>query len=231
MALAAQTGSTPHGESTRPPATGRRGMVASGSQHATIAGIQALQAGGNAVDAAVAVAAALNVAEPFMSGMGGVGIGLVYMADEGVTRTINFSGHAPNDIDPSSMTRDGHGVWPPIHARARQHRRLANHARQIRESASRPSLRIRHRPRRKRRAYDSTHGNNYCRRQRQNRRTHTTRRHSRTRILSHRSWRTPPTATTRPKHEPSRRRWHCRVLRRRTRRRDMRRTKSIQRRH
>ena len=81
-------------------------MVASGSQHATIAGIQALQAGGNAVDAAVAVAAGLNVAEPFMSGMGGVGIGLVYMADEGVTRTINFSGHAPNDIDPSSMTRD-----------------------------------------------------------------------------------------------------------------------------
>ena len=81
-------------------------MVASGSQHATIAGIQALQAGGNAVDAAVAVATALNVAEPFMSGMGGVGIGLVYMADEGVTRTINFSGHAPNDIDPSSMTRD-----------------------------------------------------------------------------------------------------------------------------
>ena len=106
MALAAQTGNTPHGESTRPPATGRRGMVASASQHATIAGLLALQAGGNAVDTAVAVAAGLNVAEPFMSGMGGVGIGLVYMADEGKTRTINFSGHAPNDIDPSGMTRD-----------------------------------------------------------------------------------------------------------------------------
>ncbi len=106
MALAAQAGPTPHGESTRPPATGRRGMVASASQHATIAGLQALQAGGNAVDAAVAVAAGLNVAEPFMSGMGGVGIALVYMADEGKTRTINYSGHAPNDIDPSTMTRD-----------------------------------------------------------------------------------------------------------------------------
>ena len=106
MALAPQSGSTPHGDSTRPPATGRRGMVASGSQHATIAGLQALQAGGNAVDAAVAVAAGLNVAEPFMSGMGGVGIALVYMASEGATRTINYSGHAPNDIDPSTMTRD-----------------------------------------------------------------------------------------------------------------------------
>ena len=106
MALAAQSGPTPHGESTRPPATGRRGMVASGSQHATIAGLQALQAGGNAVDAAVAVASGLNVAEPFMSGMGGVGIALVYIAAEGKTRTINYSGHAPNDIDPSGMTRD-----------------------------------------------------------------------------------------------------------------------------
>ena len=106
MALAAQAGPTPHGESTRPPATGRRGMVASASQHATIAGLQALQAGGNAVDAAVAVATGLNVAEPFMSGMGGVGIALVYMADDGKTRTINYSGHAPNDIDPSTMTRD-----------------------------------------------------------------------------------------------------------------------------
>ena len=115
MALAAQTGSTPHGDSTRPPATGRRGMVASGSQHATIAGLQALQAGGNAVDAAVAVAASLNVAEPFMSGMGGVGIGLIHIPStsplsegesNGVTQTLNFSGHAPNDIDPSVMTRD-----------------------------------------------------------------------------------------------------------------------------
>lgn len=106
MALAAQTGSTPHGESTRPPATGSRGMVASGSQHASLAGLQVLQAGGNAVDAAVAVAAGLNVAEPFMSGMGGVGIGLVYSATEGKTRVLNFSGHAPNEIDPSTMTRD-----------------------------------------------------------------------------------------------------------------------------
>ncbi len=104
--MAAQTGISPHGNSTRPPATGARGMVASASQHATVAGLRALQDGGNAIDAAVAVAAGLNVAEPYMSGMGGVGIGLVYIASENRTRVLNFSGHAPNNIDPSSMNRD-----------------------------------------------------------------------------------------------------------------------------
>ena len=107
MALAPQSGSTPHGDSTRPPATGRRGMIASGSQHATIAGLQALQAGGNAVDAAVAVAAGLNVAEPFMSGMGGVGIAACLYGSGGERRAPSTTpGHAPNDIDPSTMTRD-----------------------------------------------------------------------------------------------------------------------------
>ena len=89
-------------------------MVASASQHATVAGLQALQDGGNAIDAAVAVASGLNVAEPFMSGMGGVGIGLIHIPAnsplskgeaKGLTRTINYSGHAPNNIDPSGMNR------------------------------------------------------------------------------------------------------------------------------
>ena len=104
--MTTQTGISPHGFSTRPPATGARGMIASASQHSTLAGLKILQDGGNAIDAAVAVAAGLNVAEPFMSGMGGVGIGIIYIADENRTRVINFSGHAPNNIDPASMTRD-----------------------------------------------------------------------------------------------------------------------------
>ena len=50
---------------------GRRGMVCSGHQLASLAGISVLQRGGDAVDAALAVAATLNVAEPAMSGAGG----------------------------------------------------------------------------------------------------------------------------------------------------------------
>ena len=93
-------GATTHGRSARAPATGTRGMVASAHPYATGAGLDALQAGGNAIDAAVAVAATLNVVEPYMSGMAGVGVALVCIASEDRTRVLNFSGHTPKAAAP-----------------------------------------------------------------------------------------------------------------------------------
>jgi len=54
-----------------------------------------LMQGGNAVDAAVAVAAALNVVEPYMSGIGGVGYLMHYDAATRTTSVLNYNGAAP----------------------------------------------------------------------------------------------------------------------------------------
>lgn len=81
-------------------AAGTRGMVSSADPLATEAGLSILKKGGNAFDAAVAVAAALNVVEPMMSGMGGYGTILVYDAAKGEVRFLNSSGRIPVHLDP-----------------------------------------------------------------------------------------------------------------------------------
>ena len=55
------------------------GMVASSQYLATQAGVSMLQQGGNAIDAGIATAAALNVVEPMMTGLGGDLFALVYI--------------------------------------------------------------------------------------------------------------------------------------------------------
>ena len=82
------------------PAQGTLGMVSSAHPLATEVGLEVLAQGGNAFDAAVAVAAALNVVEPNMSGMGGYGTILVYSAEEGRARFLNPSGRIPRGVDP-----------------------------------------------------------------------------------------------------------------------------------
>ncbi|MCB0128080.1 MAG: gamma-glutamyltransferase, partial [Caldilineaceae bacterium] len=67
---------SPHGhrsDAFRPPVMGRNGMVTAGHALASQAGIHVLQMGGNAIDAAVATAAALGVVELQGSGVGGDG--------------------------------------------------------------------------------------------------------------------------------------------------------------
>lgn len=116
--------------SYRPVIMGRRGAVASNHPLATQAGLLALQAGGSAVDAAVAVAATLSVVEPFMSGLGGDGFYHVYERDTGTALVWNGTGPAPQAATPEryaagipisgplAVSVPGSvGAWGAMHAR------------------------------------------------------------------------------------------------------------------
>jgi gamma-glutamyltranspeptidase/glutathione hydrolase len=66
------------------------GIVAAAHPLAAQAGAHALATGGNAFDAAAATAAALNVVEPFMSGLAGLGLAICYVAAENRVRVLDF---------------------------------------------------------------------------------------------------------------------------------------------
>lgn len=84
---------SPHGRASRPPALGTRGVVCSSHYLASQAGMRLLHAGGNAVDAILATAAALGVVEPHMSGPGGDGFLMLHSG--GDIRCLNGAGAAP----------------------------------------------------------------------------------------------------------------------------------------
>jgi len=95
----------PHRRAYRPTVMGTRGAVASAHPLASMAGIQTLLAGGNAVDAAVAVGSTLNVVEPFMSSIGGIGLMLISRPG-GERHVLDFIGGAPQAADPARCTED-----------------------------------------------------------------------------------------------------------------------------
>jgi gamma-glutamyltranspeptidase/glutathione hydrolase len=85
----------------QPVAVGTGGAVASDDVEATSAGLDVLRHGGNAIDAAVAVAATLGVADPFVAGIGGGGYLVYYNARTRQVQTIDGRETAPALADAS----------------------------------------------------------------------------------------------------------------------------------
>lgn len=83
----------------RPIVSSLHGMVAAAHPLAAFAGARILREGGNAFDAAVATCAALNVVEPFMSGLAGLGMATCFDASAQKVRCLDFVPGVPMDFD------------------------------------------------------------------------------------------------------------------------------------
>ncbi len=95
------------------------GLVAAQSTVAASIGADVLKRGGNAVDAAVSSAFALGCCEPWMSGIGGGGFLVVYIAEENSVSVIDFSMISPTHLKPDRYPlcggfTPGLFTWPTV---------------------------------------------------------------------------------------------------------------------
>ncbi len=104
---------------SKPAVHGSRGLVATNHYEVSEIGAEVLRAGGNAVDAAVAISFAIGIVEPWNSGLGGCGFMQVFDASKKQVTSIDFGTVAPRGIDPAdyhltgAISRDGFG-WPEV---------------------------------------------------------------------------------------------------------------------
>ena len=103
----------------KPLARSRGGIVATQNKIAGAAGIKILNAGGNAVDAAVATGLALAAVEPWNSGLGGVGFMLVIPAKEKKVHVVDFGPISPHKLNPADFPLTGGFTtdlftWPTV---------------------------------------------------------------------------------------------------------------------
>ncbi|MEO7726697.1 MAG: gamma-glutamyltransferase, partial [Burkholderiales bacterium] len=103
----------------KPLARSKNGIVATQNKIAGEAGVKILNAGGNAVDAAVATGLALAAVEPWNSGLGGVGFMLVYMAKEKKVHVVDFGPISSRNVNPADFPLTGGFTtdlftWPTV---------------------------------------------------------------------------------------------------------------------
>ena len=97
---------------TRSEVMARHGLVATSEPLAAQAGLDILRHGGNAVDAAVATAAVLNLIEPMNVGMGGDLFAIIYTAKDHKLHALNASGMAPSGETVAFMNSKGYRADP-----------------------------------------------------------------------------------------------------------------------
>ncbi len=98
----------------------RGGVVAAAHRRAAEVGASVLDAGGDAVDAAVAVSFAIGVVEPWMSGPTAGGAMVLWRANEGRARVLDYGMRAPIELDPADYPLTGGEppkdlfTWPAV---------------------------------------------------------------------------------------------------------------------